>query len=160
DRVRAADSRSASALPGESDLPGVEICPGTNGPELLDTIDLVVPSPGVARTAPVLIEAVQRGIPIASEIEVPAEPLPCPIVAVTGTNGKSTTTTLIGLALAASGRRTFTGGNLGTPLVTALAAPADAPYEVCVAEVSSFQLEWVTRFRPHVGGCLNLTDDH
>src|SRR5262249_1068153 len=106
--------------------------------------------------SPVLTAARDRGIPIASEIEVAACALACPIVAVTGTNGKSTTTTLVGLALAGSGLRTFTGGNLGTPLITAL----EAPYDVCVAEVSSFQLEWVDRFRPRVACWLNCTDDH
>ena len=161
DRVRAADARTAPALPIDSgDLRGIELRTGTDGPELLDGIDLVVPSPGVARTAPVLVEAGRRGIAVVSEIELAAAAIACPIVGITGTNGKSTTTTLVGLALAASGRRTFTGGNLGTPLVTALEASPDVPYDVCVAEVSSFQLEWVARFRPSVGCCLNVTDDH
>jgi len=82
-----------------------------------------------------------------SEIELAVRELACPIVGITGTNGKSTTTTLVGMALAGAGRRTFTGGNLGTPLVTAL----EGTYDVCVSEVSSFQLEWVTTFRPRVG---------
>jgi UDP-N-acetylmuramoylalanine--D-glutamate ligase len=157
DRVRAADARPADALAVDSaGLAGVELRTGGDGPELLDGVDLVIPSPGVARTAPVLVEAVRRGIAVASEIEVAADALRCPIVAVTGTNGKSTTTTLVGLALAGSGQRTFTGGNLGTPLITAL----EGPYDVCVVEVSSFQLEWVTRFRPRVGCLLNVTADH
>jgi UDP-N-acetylmuramoylalanine--D-glutamate ligase len=157
DRVRAGDARSAAALRIDSSaLPDVELCPGSDGPELLADVDLVVPSPGVPRSAPVLVEARRRGIAVASEIEVAARELACPIVGITGTNGKSTTTTLVGLALAASGRRTFTGGNLGTPLIAAL----DGTYDVCVAEVSSFQLEWVERFRPHVGCWLNVTDDH
>jgi UDP-N-acetylmuramoylalanine--D-glutamate ligase len=157
DRVRAADARSAPALGlAAGELPGVEIHAGNDGPELLGDVELVVPSPGVPRTAPVLVEAVRRGIAIASEIEVAAESLACPLIAITGTNGKSTTTTLVGLALAASGRRTFTGGNLGTPLIAAI----EGLYDVCVAEVSSFQLEWVVRFRPHVACWLNVTDDH
>ncbi len=78
------------------------------------------------------------------------------MVAITGTNGKSTTTTLVGDALARSGRRTFIGGNLGTPLVLAV----DDPPEIAVAEVSSFQLEWVERFRPRVACLLNVTADH
>ena len=157
DRVRAGDARSAGALALDPrELAGIELCAGSDGPQLLDGIDLVVPSPGVPRTAPVLVEAVRRGIGVASEIELAARELACPIVGVTGTNGKSTTTTLVGLALAESGRRTFVGGNLGTPLITAL----ERPYDVCVAEVSSFQLEWVARFRPRVGCLLNVTDDH
>jgi UDP-N-acetylmuramoylalanine--D-glutamate ligase len=157
DRVRVGDARPADALGADAGaLAGVELRAGSDGPELLDGIDLVVPSPGVPRTAPVLVAAGRRRIPIESEIEVAAAGLACPIVAITGTNGKSTTTTLVGLALEASGRRTFTGGNLGTPLVAAL----DARPEICVAEVSSFQLEWVRAFRPHVGCLLNVTDDH
>ena len=157
DRVRAGDARSAAALRVDaSALAGIELCAGSDGPELLGGVDLVVPSPGVPRTAPVLVEAVRRGIAVASEIELAGRALQCPIVAVTGTNGKSTTTTLVGLALAGSGTRTFTGGNLGTPLIAAL----ESPCEVCVAEVSSFQLEWVERFQPQVGCLLNVTDDH
>jgi UDP-N-acetylmuramoylalanine--D-glutamate ligase len=99
---------------------------------------------------------VRRGVPIRSEIELAFTLLSCPVVAVTGTNGKSTTTTLVGQALALSGRRTFTGGNLGTPLIAAV----DLAPEVAVAEVSSFQLEWVERFRPRIGALLNVTPDH
>jgi UDP-N-acetylmuramoylalanine--D-glutamate ligase len=157
DRVRAGDARSAAAIGLDaSALRDVELCAGSDGPELLADVDLVVPSPGVPRTAPVLVEARRRGIAVASEIEMAARGLSCPIVGITGTNGKSTTTTLVGLALTASGRRTFTGGNLGTPLIAAI----DGTYDVCVAEVSSFQLEWVERFRPHVACWLNVTDDH
>ena len=156
DRVRAGDRRDAAALGVDPRvLASVELH-ASDGPELLAGVDLVVPSPGVPRTAPVLVDALRRGIPIVSEIELAARELGCPIVGITGTNGKSTTTTLVGLALANAGRRTFTGGNLGTPLVTAL----EGAYDVCVAEVSSFQLEWVARFRPRVGCLLNVTDDH
>src|SRR5262249_1580381 len=139
DCVRAGDARGAAALRVDpSDLAHVELRAGSDGPELLADVALVVPSPGVPRTAPALVGARRRGIAVASESEVAARALACPIVGITGTNGKSTTTTLVGLALASSGLRTFTGGNLGTPLVTAL----DGSYDVCVAEVSSFQLEW------------------
>jgi UDP-N-acetylmuramoylalanine--D-glutamate ligase len=153
--VRAVDARDDPTL--GRDLAGVAVTTGVDGTGLLDGVDLVVPSPGVARSAPVLAAAVARGVPIASEIELAAGALACPIVAVTGTNGKSTTTTLVGRALERAGRRTFTGGNLGTPLVTALEA---GPLDVCVVEVSSFQLEWVTTFRPHVACWLNVTPDH
>jgi len=156
DRVRAGDRRDARALKVDPRaLAGVELH-ASDGPELLDGVDLVVPSPGVPRSAPVLAEAFRRGVPVVSEIELAGRELSCPIVGITGTNGKSTTTTLVGMALASTGRRTFTGGNLGTPLVTAL----EGTYDVCVAEVSSFQLEWVARFRPRVGCLLNVTDDH
>jgi UDP-N-acetylmuramoylalanine--D-glutamate ligase len=157
--VRVSDTRGASA-PGANPAPaapaGVELRLGDENPALLAGIELVVPSPGVPREAPLLAAALRRGIPIASEIEVAARLLDCPVIAVTGTNGKSTTTTLVGLALARSGRRTFVGGNLGTPLIAAV----DAAPEIAVAEVSSFQLEWVERFRPRVGCLLNVTPDH
>jgi UDP-N-acetylmuramoylalanine--D-glutamate ligase len=158
-RVRVADSRRAEEL-GPAWVPpkgaAIELRLGENGADLLDGMELVVPSPGVPADAPPLVAARQRGVPIHSEIEVAARLLHCPLIAITGTNGKSTTTSLVGLALARSGRRTFTGGNLGTPLIAAV----EAPPEIAVAEVSSFQLEWVERFRPHVGCLLNLTPDH
>ena len=155
-RVRAADARPAAALGVTGAPAGVELRLGEDGPDLLAGIDLVVPSPGVPHDAPVLAAAVRRGIAVESEIELAFGLLSCPLVAITGTNGKSTTTSLVGLALERAGRRTFTGGNLGTPLVTAV----DRAPEIAVVEVSSFQLEWVERFRPHVGCLLNLTPDH
>jgi UDP-N-acetylmuramoylalanine--D-glutamate ligase len=157
--VRVADSRPAAALgvdPRALARAGIEPRLGEDGSDLLAGIDLVVPSPGVPRDARPLGAAVRRGLPVWSEIELAARLLACPILAVTGTNGKSTTTSLIGLALARAGKRTFVGGNLGTPLVGAV----DGGYEVAVAEVSSFQLDWVERFRPAVGCLLNLTPNH
>ena len=154
-RVRVADTaRDVGTLPAPR--AEIELRLGDDGPHLLADVDLVVPSPGVPREAPALAAAVRRGIPVVSEIELAFRLLSCPVIAVTGTNGKSTVTSLIGLALEKSGRATFTGGNLGTPLVTALER---AP-EIAVAEVSSFQLEWVEQFRPAIGCLLNVTPDH
>ena len=153
-QVRVADDQPAG-MP--VDLPvGVELRLGESGPELLRDVELVVPSPGVPRDARTLVAACRRGIPVWSEIELAYRLLDCPLVAITGTNGKSTTTTLVGLALARAGRRTFVGGNLGTPLIDAVGGSP----EVAVAEVSSFQLEWVERLRPAVGALLNVTPDH
>ena len=90
------------------------------------------------------------------EIELASRFLDAPIAAVTGTNGKSTVVVLLGEILKASGRRTFVGGNLGTPLIDAV----DGKWDVAVVEVSSFQLEWIEKFQPRVGVHLNLTDDH
>jgi UDP-N-acetylmuramoylalanine--D-glutamate ligase len=135
----------------------VECRLGDQDANLLRGIDLVIPSPGVPRTHPTLALACARGVPVFSEIELAARMLACPILAVTGTNGKSTTTTLLGAMCEASGLRTFVGGNLGTPLVEACDIP---DLEVAVVEVSSFQLEWVSRFRPRVSVLLNLTPDH
>jgi UDP-N-acetylmuramoylalanine--D-glutamate ligase len=155
--VRVTDRATAAALgvdPGE--WPGMELLLGEQAPDVLAGVDLVVPSPGVPGCDPVLSAAVTRGIVVASEIEVAFGFLACPLVAITGTNGKSTTTTLVGLAFEAAGRRPFVGGNLGTPLVTA----ADGDFDVAVAEVSSFQLEWTRRFRPVAAAVLNVTPDH
>jgi UDP-N-acetylmuramoylalanine--D-glutamate ligase len=151
-RVRGADVQRERA----PSIAGVELRLGEDGPELLADVDLVVPSPGVPRDAPVLVAAGRRGVAVKSEIELAFELLACPVVAITGTNGKSTTTSLVGLALERAGRRPFIGGNLGTPLILA----ADGAPEIAIAEVSSFQLEWVARFRPRVGCLLNVTPDH
>lgn len=153
--VRLCDRRADLALPAHLTV-GAELVRGADGPELLAGVELVVPSPGVPADAPLLRAAVDRGIAVWSEIEVAARALAAPIVAITGTNGKSTTTSLVGAMLEQAGRRVFTGGNLGTPLVDALGGD----FDVIVAEVSSFQLEWVETFRPRVGCLLNVTDDH
>jgi UDP-N-acetylmuramoylalanine--D-glutamate ligase len=122
-------------------------------------VDLVIPSPGIPRTHALLRRAVACGVAVLSEIELAYRFLPCPLLAVTGTNGKSTTTTLLGSMLSAGGARTFVGGNLGTPLIEAV--QSDAPvYSAAVAEISSFQLEWTQAFRPRIGVLLNLTPDH
>lgn len=134
----------------------IELRPGEDGPELLAGVERVVPSPGVPAGARLLRTACERGIPVIAEVELAASLLRCPLAAVTGTNGKSTTTALIGAMLARSGRRAFVGGNLGTPLVEAVGGS----YEVALAEVSSFQLEWVERLRPHAACLLNLDEDH
>ena len=134
--VSVADTTPAETLgvdPGA--WPGVAFHLGCDGASLVDRVDLVVPSPGVPVAAPVLVAARRRGVPVWSEIELAARLLDCPLIAITGTNGKSTTTTLVGLALERAGRRTFTGGNLGTPLVSAV----ESPPEIAVAEVSTFQ---------------------
>lgn len=153
--VRLVDDRAEARLPAE--LAGrVEFHAGSSAPEVLAGAALVVPSPGVPQDAPLLAAAVAAGIPVCSEIELAARTLAAPLVAITGTNGKSTTTELLGAMLRAAGARPFVGGNLGTPLVEAARSEAD----VVVAEISSFQLEWVDRFHPQVGVWLNLSEDH
>lgn len=137
---------------------GVELCLGPEQPAALDGITLVVPSPGVPHDHLLLAGAVAGGVPVWSEIELAARFLVCPVLAITGTNGKSTTTTLLGAMLQAAGQRVFVGGNLGTPLADAALDPA--PWDAAVAEVSSFQLEWVPSFAPRVAVLLNLTPDH
>lgn len=156
-RVRLVE-RTAEAL-ARAVLPdGVETHVGDSTEDLLRHVDVVVPSPGVARSHVLLRRAVGRGIPVLSEIELASRALGCPILAVSGTNGKSTTTVLLGNMLTAAGLRVFVGGNLGTPLIEA--CMAEQPYEAAVVEVSSFQLEWVYTFQPQIALLLNLTPDH
>jgi UDP-N-acetylmuramoylalanine--D-glutamate ligase len=158
-RVRIADRQEMAALTKEVEsLAGVdfELWAGADVTEVVSGTDLVVPSPGVPMEAPLLREAGKQGVPIWSEIELAFRFLSCPLLAVTGTNGKSTTTSLLGAMLRRSGKHVFVGGNLGTPLIDALADR----YDAAVAEVSSFQLEWVEQFRPYIGVFLNLSEDH
>ncbi len=141
----------------------VELFLGKTALSALDGADIVVPSPGVPRDAPILRDAVRRGMRICSEIEIAYLLAEAPILAVTGTNGKTTTAILLGEMLRADGRKTFVAGNVSAddvklPLITAAhEAQADEPI---VAEVSSFQLEWVHEFRPKVGILTNITPDH
>lgn len=156
--VRAADRRSAAEL-GDVQAwlgEGAVVYRDDDVKGCLDGVSLVVPSPGVASDAPLLAAAVARGIPVVSELELAARHLGAPILAVTGTNGKSTTTALLGEMLRAADAAPFVGGNLGTPLIAALQGRCG----VAVVEVSSFQLEWIEEFRPRVGVLLNVTEDH
>lgn len=122
----------------------------------LEGIDVVIPSPGVPARNLLLQEAKKRGSKILSETELAYGFLRAPLVAVTGTNGKSTTTTLVGEMLKANGTKVFVGGNIGTPLI----AFVSGDWDWGVVEISSFQLEWIEEFRPRVAVLLNLTEDH
>jgi UDP-N-acetylmuramoylalanine--D-glutamate ligase len=122
----------------------------------LEGVDLVVPSPGVPPENLLLREAAKRGIEIISEIELAYRFLDFPLVAVTGTNGKSTTTSLIGEILKAAGLKVFVGGNIGAPLIGFVSGDWDWG----VVEISSFQLERVSEFRPKIALLLNLSEDH
>ncbi len=119
---------------------------------------LVVPSPGVPERHSLLAAALAAGVPVRSEIELAWRAARAPIVAVTGTNGKTTVTTLVAAALEASGRHAVAAGNVGFPLVEAVDADPDP--DVLVAEVSSFQLRFTDAFRPSVAVVLNVDADH
>ncbi|MBN1548634.1 MAG: UDP-N-acetylmuramoyl-L-alanine--D-glutamate ligase [Syntrophaceae bacterium] len=121
-------------------------------------IDMVIPSPGVPPHDPLLMEAVQENIPIHSELEIACRFLTPPMVAITGTNGKTTTTTLTGELLKGAGKKVFVGGNIGIPLIEYCAGPQDDDF--VVVEVSSFQLQWVTAFHARCAALLNTTCDH
>ena len=139
-----------------SRLPAGAVKLGAEDASWLNDVELVVTSPGVSRDSILLRAATSRKIPVIGEIELASRFLDVPIAAITGTNGKSTVVVLLGEILKASGRHTFVGGNLGTPLIDAVGGE----YEVAVVEVSSFQLEWIDKFRPRAGVHLNLSDDH
>jgi len=124
----------------------------------IEQADLVAPSPGVPLAIAPIQRAMKAGVPVLSEIELAYRLARAPIIAITGTKGKTTTTTLIGLLLDALGRPARVGGNIGLPLIE-LAAEA-GPEEVLVAEVSSFQLEAIDEFHPRVAVFTNLYPDH
>jgi len=122
----------------------------------IEGADLIVLSPGVHLDIPVILKARQKNIPIISEIELAYRFLSKPILAVTGTNGKTTTTTLIGEFLKAGAKSAVVAGNIGNPLVEV----NDRDLDFVVAEISSYQLETIVTFRPWISLILNLTEDH
>ncbi len=128
---------------------GADLTVAPYGTEVLAGAELVVPSPGVYPSNPILQEALRRKIPIVSELELAFRFLATPLVAITGTNGKTTVTTLIGEILAAAGKKVFVGGNIGTPLIGYVDGPQDADW--AVVEVSTFQLQWASTFHPRIG---------
>jgi UDP-N-acetylmuramoylalanine--D-glutamate ligase len=146
-------SEGARALEAQ----GATVIAGGHAEARMNEADVIIVSPGVPRLAEIEAAA-GRGVPVWGEVELAVRSMthPAPVVAIGGTNGKSTTTSLVGALLEAAGRRTFVGGNLGEPL----AERAGERFDVVVLEVSSFQMERVDRFRPHVAAVLNVTDDH
>ncbi|HDQ04525.1 MAG TPA: UDP-N-acetylmuramoyl-L-alanine--D-glutamate ligase [Deltaproteobacteria bacterium] len=126
--------------------------------EVLDGADFVVPSPGVPPRNNLLQAALKRKIAIISEVELAFRFLKAPLIAVTGTNGKTTTTTLLGGILKKAGKKTLVGGNIGNPLIGCVEDSNGADF--VVAEISSFQLQWTDKFRPYISILLNVTSDH
>lgn len=131
---------------------------GGHSSELFTKVDAILLSPGVPPSVPALAAAREKNIPIFGELALARDFLKAPVVAITGTNGKSTVTTLVGELLRAAGKKVFVGGNLGTPLCEYLAGRQAA--EWVVLEVSSFQLDTAGDFRPQVAMLLNITPDH
>lgn len=134
---------------------GVELVLGGHAGVDFEGADLLVVSPGVPRFA-ALDSAQARGVPVIGELELALGFITAPVVAVGGTNGKSTTTTLLGHLFEAAERRVFVGGNLGTPVSEAVGTDP----ELCVLEVSSFQLERAPTFKPRASVLLNISEDH
>jgi UDP-N-acetylmuramoylalanine--D-glutamate ligase len=120
--------------------------------------DLIVVSPGVPMDMPQLVMAAGAGREIISEIELACRYITTPLVAITGTNGKTTTTTLVGEMFRGNGFTTYVGGNIGDPLIELV--ESGQAVERVVAEISSFQMEWINSFHPKVAALLNISEDH
>jgi len=160
-RVTVSDAKSEDQLPDE--IPalldqGIAVETGGHGERTFQNQDLIVVSPGVPVDSQALNQARALGAPVIGEIELACEFLPGRIVAITGSNGKTTTTTLIGEILAKSGVKTLVGGNIGTPAISLV--PEATAETAVVLEVSSFQLETIRSFHPAITVVLNVTPDH
>lgn len=161
-RIIANDAKKISLLQEVrkefKDFPQVKIVAGEHPENLLAGVALIIKSPGISPRLPLLQKARREGIPVYSEIELAFHCSPVPLVAITGTNGKTTTTTLTGEMFAQQGKKVYVAGNIGFPLGEA-ARQASAG-EIIVAELSSFQLDDTQKFRAHIAAVLNITPDH
>src|ERR1700680_2701407 len=160
-QVTVSDTKSGDELRNEIPVlldHGITIETGGHGDRTFRGQDLIVVSPGVPVDAPPLVQARALGEAVIGEVELAAQFLSGPIVAITGSNGKTTTTTLTGEIMTAAGFPALVGGNIGTPAIS-LAERAN-PDTVIVLEISSFQLETIRTFRPKVAVILNVTPDH
>lgn len=167
--VVVSESRPVEAL-GRADLSlldrlGVELESGGHTRKCIEGADLVVPSPGVPLDVDVLVFARERGIPVVGELALASGRLKMPVIAVTGSNGKTTVTGLIGTLLETGGLHPFVGGNIGRPLLEIFLSAEEKKkekkvFQVAVLELSSFQLELSGDFRPDIGVLLNLSGDH
>lgn len=137
---------------------GVTVEIGDHKPEPFERADLILLSPGVPHTLAPVKKAMEKGIPVMGEIEMASRFIKEPIIAVTGTNGKTTTTTLLGEMLRQCGYQVYVGGNIGNPLIDY--AGDNEKADIIVAEISSFQLDTIQLFRPDVAVLLNITEDH
>lgn len=159
--VVATDTASESKLASqvqEIRAMGIPMELGRHPTEAFRAADLIVLSPGVSHLIEPVMQARESGIPVLGEIELASRFIRQPIVAVTGTNGKTTVTELVGDMLAHSDFKVFVGGNIGNPLINYV--DGKQPADVIVAEISSFQLDTIESFRPRIGVLLNITADH
>ena len=164
-RLRAADSRDRP--PGTQELsrvaPGAELVCGPFSFSLLDSVDVVALSPGLSLQEPVVQEALRRGLEVVGEIELFARRLgAAPVIAITGTNGKTTVTSLVGALARAAGRRVQVAGNISPAALTAMLDCEEAGQapDLWVLELSSFQLETTLSLKPVAATVLNISDDH
>ena len=157
-RVTLTDRKPGIAEQANLKAAGVALELGGHNVRTFETADLIVVSPGVRIDLPEVLHAKAQGVPVIGELELASRWLLGPIVAITGTKGKSTTTTLVGRMLEAAGKRVLVGGNIGVPVSAQVdASTADT---VHVIEASSFQLETTETFRPWIAALLNFSPDH
>lgn len=160
-RVTVSDSKAEAHLRNE--IPalidkGIAVETGGHGERTFRDQDLIIVSPGVPYDVPQLVQARKLGVPVIGEVELASGFLQGHVVAITGSNGKTTTTTLVGEILEASGKDVLVGGNIGTPVVSMVASSKPETYDVL--EISSFQLETIVSFHPEIAVILNITADH
>jgi len=160
-RVEVSDTKSEEELHHE--IPqlldrGIGVEAGYHGERTFTEQQLIVISPGVPFDVPQLVQARQAGIPVIGELELAARYLKGQIIAITGSNGKTTTTALTGEIIAAGAKKTLVGGNIGTPAISFVDEATDDTW--IVLEVSSFQLETIQTFHPKIAMVLNVTPDH
>jgi UDP-N-acetylmuramoylalanine--D-glutamate ligase len=160
-RVTVSDTRPSEALSKE--IPalldaGVMVETGGHGVLTFRRQDLIVISPGVPLTTPDVQRSISAGVPLIGELELAAQGLRGQVIAITGSNGKTTTTSLVGHILEQAALDTKVGGNIGLPVVELVGESTDETWSVL--EVSSFQLETIDTFRPHIAAVLNITPDH
>ncbi len=159
--VLVSDSKPAASLAVELEMLeriGVSFETGRNSDEALLTADLVVVSPGVPLELPPIARAISSGIEVIGEVELACRFMQGSMIGITGSNGKTTTTSLTGLLMQEAGFHTLVGGNIGTPLISLVAE--SRPESVIVAELSSFQLEATNRLHLHIASVLNITPNH
>jgi UDP-N-acetylmuramoylalanine--D-glutamate ligase len=160
-RVAVSDTKSEEELHHE--IPqlldrGIEVQAGYHAERLFKEQELIVISPGVPYDVPQLVQARQAGIPVIGEVELASRYLKGHTVAITGSNGKTTATSLVGEIIATGGKKTLVGGNIGTPAISFVDEATDDAW--IVLEVSSFQLETIETFHPQIAVVLNVTPDH
>ncbi len=157
-QVTVADSNVNTVIPKDLKKSTADIITGPHENSIFTDQDLIIISPGIPLTIEPIATAKSKGVEIIGEIELAYLFTETPIIAVTGTNGKTTTTTLLQHIFETSGKKVFTGGNIGTPLIEYVSGDQDADY--IIAEISSFQLETINKFRPYISILLNITEDH
>lgn len=167
--VHAVDAKPADSIAMLDEMDkltalGVEVTTSWTGNLDWENIDLIAPSPGVPPTHPALREAIEREIPIWSEIEIAYKTTNAPIIAITGTNGKTTVTAMTWHILSKHKQNTFLCGNIagtGLPeMPITRAALIAKPEDILVAEISSYQLDWIEDFKPYACTITNITNDH